>query len=232
LAIIRPILITQGHYVWLIVDAGLQILSESTQLLLVKDLFCERDDRILFQNLSFSVSAGQVIQVKGSNGSGKTTLLRILCGLNDCFEGEIYFHGAKVEDQAEEYFASLLYIGHRIGVNKTLTPLENLAWSSSLHTQVSEDQLLAALTKVGLLGFEYSQCFSLSAGQQQRVSLARLLISPAKLWVLDEPFTTLDVTGVALLESMLAKHACNGGSVLVTTHHALKIEGLEELNLG
>ncbi len=232
MAIIGPIFITKGHKVWPSIDVGLQILNESTQLLLVKDLFCERDDRILFQNLNFSVSAGQVIQVKGSNGSGKTTLLRILCGLNDSFEGDIYFRGAKVEEQTDDYFASLLYIGHRIGVNKTLTPLENLAWSCSLHTRVSEDQLLAALAKVGLLGFEYSQCFSLSAGQQQRASLARLLISPAKLWVLDEPFTTLDVTGVALLESMLAKHASDGGSVLVTTHHALKIDGLQELNLG
>ena len=207
-------------------------MSEPAEMLVVKDLFCERDDRILFQNLSFSLPAGQVMQVKGSNGSGKTTLLRILCGLNDSYEGEIYWHGAKTEEQVEEYFASLLYIGHRIGVNKTLTPLENLAWSCSLQSTVSEDQLLAALARVGLLGFEYSQCFSLSAGQQQRVSLARLLISPAKLWVLDEPFTTLDVKGVALLESMLTKHAENGGSVLVTTHHALQIQGLVELNLG
>jgi heme exporter protein A len=201
-------------------------------MLTVKDLFCERDDRILFQNLNFSLSAGQVMQVKGSNGSGKTTLLRILCGLNDSYDGDIYWQGASAESQADEYHSSLLYIGHRIGVNKTLTPLENLAWSCSLHSVVSEEQLLAALASVGLLGFEYSQCFSLSAGQQQRVSLARLLISPAKLWVLDEPFTTLDVKGVALLESLLADHAAGGGSVLVTTHHALRIEGLAELNLG
>lgn len=207
-------------------------MSEPTELLAVRDLFCERDDRILFQNLSFSLPVGQVMQVKGSNGSGKTTLLRILCGLNDSYEGEIYWQGAKVQDHADDYLASLLYIGHRIGVNKTLTPLENLAWSCSLQAPVSEQQLLAALSSVGLLGFEYSQCFSLSAGQQQRVSLARLLISPAKLWVLDEPFTTLDVKGVALLETMLAEHAENGGSVLVTTHHPLQINGLEELNLG
>jgi len=201
-------------------------------MLAVKDLFCERDDRILFQNLNFSLPEGQVMQVKGSNGSGKTTLLRILCGLNDSYEGEIYWQGQIAHERADEYFASLLYIGHRIGVNKTLTPLENLAWSCSLHAPVSEEQLLAALASVGLLGFEYSQCFSLSAGQQQRVSLARLLISPAKLWVLDEPFTTLDVKGVALLESMLANHGASGGSVLVTTHHALQIDGLGELNLG
>jgi heme exporter protein A len=201
-------------------------------MLAARDLFCERDDRILFQNLSFSLSAGQVMQVKGSNGSGKTTLLRIVCGLNDNYEGEIYWRGARAQDQADDLFSSLLYMGHRIGVNKTLTPLENLAWSCSLHTPVNEQQLLAALASVGLLGFEYSQCFSLSAGQQQRVSLARLLISPAKLWILDEPFTTLDVKGVALLESLLAEHAAGGGSVLVTTHHALQIEGLEELNLG
>ncbi len=203
-----------------------------TGLLAAKDLFCERDDRVLFQKLSFSLAEGQVLQIKGSNGSGKTTLLRILCGLNDCYEGEIFWKGSEISQLTDEFTASLLYIGHRIGVNKTLTPLENLAWSCSLHSVVDEKQLLSALKSVGLLGFEYSQCFSLSAGQQQRVALARLLISPAKLWVLDEPFTTLDVKGVALLESMLDSHAKTGGSVLVTTHHPLKIEGLQELDLG
>jgi heme exporter protein A len=207
-------------------------LSEPMEMLAVKDLFCERDDRVLFQNLNFSLPEGRVMQVKGSNGSGKTTLLRILCGLNDSYEGEIYWYGDKAQEKVDDYLASLLYIGHRIGVNKTLTPLENLTWSSALHAPVEQSTLLEALTEVGLFGFEYSQCFGLSAGQQQRVSLARLLISPAKLWVLDEPFTTLDVKGVALLESLLASHAESGGSVLVTTHHPLKIKGLTELNLG
>lgn len=203
-----------------------------TEMLAVQDLFCERDDRVLFQGLDFCLKDGQIMQVRGSNGSGKTTLLRILCGINDGYEGKILWYGAEMKDRVEEFAASLLYVGHRVGVNKVLSPLENLTWSCSLQAPATETELLGALKKVGLRGFEYSSCFGLSAGQQQRVALARLLLSPAKLWVLDEPFTTLDVKGVALLEELLVSHAAAGGSVLVTTHHPLQIEGLLELNLG
>ena len=93
------------------------------------------------------------------------------------------------------------------------------------------DDLYKALQEVGLHGFEESQCFTLSAGQQQRVSLARLLISTAKLWVLDEPFTTLDSRGVKQLEELLGNHANSGGAVIVTTHHNLQIAGVKELTL-
>ena len=194
-------------------------------------LFCERDDRILFEGLDFSLAEGQVMQVKGGNGSGKTTLLRILCGINDNYGGDIYWYDRPIVDQMDQFYKSLLYIGHRVGVNKVLTPLENLRWTCAMQGGVDDSAILSALSEVGLRGFEYSQCFTLSAGQQQRVSLARLLLSPAKLWVLDEPFTTLDVKGVANLEAWLAKHADNGGSVLVTTHHQLSLSSLQVMNL-
>ncbi len=212
-------------------NANIEAASDTQPMLTASDLFCERDDRILFQQLNFELLEGQVLQIKGSNGSGKTTLLRILCGINDNYEGDIRWYGSPRELQADNFLSSLLYIGHRVGVNKVLTPLENLRWSASLLKDVNDEELMQALAEVNLRGFEYSQCFSLSAGQQQRVSLARLLVSGAKLWVLDEPFTTLDVSGVGLLESMLAEHARAGGAVLVTTHHKLSVPDLQVLDL-
>lgn len=208
--------------------------SEALQqtMLVARDLFCERDERVLFENLNFQLDEGQVLQVQGSNGSGKTTLLRILCGLNDNYQGTISWYGDPLEEQAEDFYSSLLYIGHRVGVNKVLTPLENLRWGCSLQQRVEDAELFKALAKVGLRGFEESQCYTLSAGQQQRVSLARLLISPARFWVLDEPFTTLDAGGVVLLEQLLKQHADAGGSVMVTTHHKLDVAELEILSLG
>lgn len=206
--------------------------SSSLTMLSAKSLFCERDERVLFKDLDFSVSEGQVLQIKGSNGSGKTTLLRILCGLNDAYEGEIFWYGEPIEERVEEYFGSLAYIGHRVGVNKVLTPVENLRWTCSLQQLIEDEALYAALAKVGLRGFEESQCFTLSAGQQQRVSLSRLLISKARLWILDEPFTTLDANGVKQLEALLREHADNGGAVLVTTHHNLTVSDLQVLELG
>ena len=204
---------------------------ERVVMLHAQDLFCVRDDRILFQSLNFDVRGGDILQVKGSNGSGKTTLLRILCGLNQSYEGTIHWYQERIEEQTESFYGSLLFIGHRVGVNKVLTPVENLRWSCSLQKQVSDKELYTALKEVGLHGFEESQCFTLSAGQQQRVSIARLLISDASLWVLDEPFTTLDSRGVKQLEELLKNHANAGGAAIVTTHHNLGISALKELTL-
>ena len=88
------------------------------EMLSAANLFCERDERILFRDLNFSLAEGQVMQVKGSNGSGKTTLLRILCGLNDGYEGDIRWYGDELSERTEDFAAALLYIGHRVGVNR------------------------------------------------------------------------------------------------------------------
>lgn len=204
----------------------------ATPLLEARALFCERDERVLFSGLDFNIQAGDVMQVQGSNGSGKTTLLRILCGLNSGYDGEIFWRGQDIDEDRETFLASLLYIGHRVGVNKILTARENLRWSCALHAPVTDAGIEQALADVGLGGYADVTCRNMSAGQQQRVSLARLLLSPARLWVLDEPFTTLDVTGVKILENLLTRHADNGGAVLVTTHHKLDVScELRRLNL-
>ena len=205
---------------------------DNQDVLKAEHLFCERDNRILFEDLNFAAHRGQVIQIKGSNGSGKTTLLRILCGLNEGFRGSLTWFNKPIQDHWEEVHSSLIYMGHRVGVNKILTPVENLRWSVGLSTSVTDEQINDALGDMGLRGFEDSQCFTLSAGQQQRVSLSRLLLNNGLLWVLDEPFTTLDQEGVKLLERLLSQHANKGGGVLVTTHHELFVPNLTVLELG
>ena len=206
--------------------------SSYEDVLKAEHLFCERDSRVLFQDLNFVARRGQVIQIKGSNGSGKTTLLRILCGLNDGFQGDLTWFNKPIQRHWEEVYSSLIYLGHRVGVNKVLTPSENLRWSVGLRTNITDEQIYQALGEMGLRGFEESQCFTLSAGQQQRVSLTQLLLSSAFLWVLDEPFTTLDREGVELLERMLSQHANNGGVAFVTTHHELSVPDLSIFDLG
>lgn len=213
-------------------QASVGTAATTSPLLEGRSLFCERDDRVLFSGLNFSLHGGELMQVQGSNGSGKTTLLRILCGLNSNYEGELFWQGTPIDEDRESFLASLLYLGHRVGVNKILTARENLRWSCALHGSVSDQAIEDALATLGLAGYADIACRNMSAGQQQRVSLARLLISPARLWVLDEPFTTLDVRGVKALEQLLAEHAARGGAVLVTTHHALAVPcQLRRLNL-
>ena len=206
--------------------------SRDLEILKVSQLFCERDERILFKDLTFSVREGQILQIKGSNGSGKTTLLRILCGLNSGYQGSISWRDKPIGECLDEFYSSLAYIGHRVGVSKVLTPIENLRWVSGLHRQVTDQAIYSILQKMGLKGFEESQCFSLSAGQQQRVSLSKLPLNRSKLWVLDEPFTTLDAEGIELLETLLCEHVGQGGLALVTTHHQLAIPGLTVMDLG
>ncbi|WP_151670333.1 cytochrome c biogenesis heme-transporting ATPase CcmA [Nitrincola schmidtii] len=192
-------------------------------LLQVVDLFCERDDRVLFNNLNFSVFPGEILQVEGQNGSGKTTLLRILSGLSRHYEGEILWRGVSVTEQAEQFRRELLYFGHNAGVKAVLTPEENLAWYAALDTDIDLQHIPNALNAVGLQGFEDVPCHMLSAGQNRRVSLARLYLSRAPLWILDEPFTAIDKKGVAAKEALLLEHAARGGTVMLTTHHELDL---------
>ena len=192
-------------------------------LLEARDLFCERDDRVLFQHLDFTLSAGQVIQVQGSNGSGKTTLLRIVCGLNRDFEGNIAWQGKPLEKNRTDFQHSVFYLGHMPAINKTLSPAENLRWFCASRGLSADGAVSPALKAMGLQGYDDLPCYMLSAGQQRRVSLARLKLTTARLWILDEPFTALDRKGVAFLESLLSGFVAEGGALLLTTHHPLQM---------
>jgi len=200
-------------------------------LLELRNLTCERDERILFARLNARFYEGQAVQILGPNGSGKTTLLRILAGVSRDYNGEIFLDGKSVIDQAWEFANDLLYLGHLPGVKKSLTPLENLRWYAALQGSVEDEQLLLALAEVNLAGYEDTPCYQLSAGQLRRVALARLVFSNAKIWILDEPFTALDKSGIAQLENRLIAHAEAGGLVLVTSHQDIRFPQLQILNL-
>ena len=196
-------------------------------------LSCERDDRELFHDLSFDISSGDVVQLVGQNGAGKTTLLRILAGLNRDHDGEVLFQQSKITAVYPEYAQQRLYQGHLSAIKKTLTPLENLRWLMSMHGGCEERTLWQALEQVSLNGYEDVPCGQLSAGQQRRVALARLLIAPCPIWVLDEPFTALDTLGVAWLEALLVQHVARNGIVVITSHHALSsLSDVKRIELG
>lgn len=177
----------------------------------------------LFSELSMTLAPGDVVQLAGPNGSGKTTLLRILMGLSSNYQGRISWRGQSMPSGRSQFLAETLYLGHHAGVKAALSPLENLRWSGALGAPADDAAITAALAKVGLAGYEHQPCYALSAGQQRRVSLARLFCNPAPLWVLDEPFTAIDLKGVAEIEAWIAQHAESGGMVLLTTHHRLNL---------
>ncbi len=187
-------------------------------------LRCERNRRILFEDLSFDVGAGQVLRIEGGNGSGKTTLLRILCGLFADYEGEV----------AWDLPAYPLYLGHKPGVKDLLTPAENLAWLARLYgTPAASGAVKEALATVGLAGFENTPAGSLSEGQRKRVNLARLFLLDSPAWILDEPFSAIDVAGVERLQQAITEQVQKGGVVLLTSHQPLVVEAeVTTLRLG
>lgn len=198
-------------------------------------LQCMRGDRILFSDLSLSVRAGELLYVRGENGAGKTSLLRLLTGLTLPAAGEVRWHGKNIRQLKEEFTKDLMYLGHRAGIKAELTALENLRFNAVLHGYtLSEDAAFDALKQVGLRGREDLPAKVLSQGQQRRVALARLLVSPAKLWILDEPYTALDVKAVQWVSDRLDDHLARDGMVVLTTHQEFTLMRgkVNELHLG
>lgn len=188
------------------------ISADGTPLLAAQSLTVERGGRELFRDLSFTIGAGQLWQIEGANGAGKTSLMRILCGLSR--------HGF---DGTVERMVPQLYLGHQSAVKALLSPRENLALHASGEGDYTEAQILAALARVGLYGYEDVPSNTLSAGQHRRVNLARLYLSTAPLWLLDEPFTAIDKGGVEELQGMLTAHVEAGGAVVMTSHQTLQV---------
>ncbi|WP_035383878.1 cytochrome c biogenesis heme-transporting ATPase CcmA [Ferriphaselus sp. R-1] len=197
-------------------------------MLEVSNLACSRGDHPLFTDLSFALEAGELLQVQGENGKGKTSLLRTLCGFMQPVAGEIRWRGENIEELDEDYYAELLYLGHHNAIKDELNALENLQISAGLAgIALSEKEAVAALRRMGLKGREHLPVKVLSQGQRRRAALARMLVSDAPLWVLDEPLTALDVGAVGLIQELLGEHLARDGMVIFTTHQPLVVEGVE-----
>jgi len=194
----------------------------NTPVLEVRDLECIRDDRRLFSRLDFTLNAGAALILEGRNGSGKTSLLRILCGIRLPDAGTVAWCGTDIDKLGPDYHVHTAYVGHRDGIKLDMTPLENLAMARALG-KPSSITLETALEQVELYGFEDVLARNLSAGQQRRLALARLLVTDSILWILDEPFTSLDTHGIKVIESLLDEHTTDGGMLAVTSHHAVNL---------
>ncbi|MFC3031773.1 cytochrome c biogenesis heme-transporting ATPase CcmA [Pseudoalteromonas fenneropenaei] len=200
-------------------------------MLEIKAVSCIKQDRCLFDSLSFSLKAGEIMQVEGPNGAGKTSLLRIIAGFARADDGQVLFAGEDIQHNYDEFAANLLFIGHKTGVNGQLSAYENVRHWQAVHGVRDNGEIYPLLAQLGLVGLEDVPVRTLSAGQQRRVALVRLWHNHAKLWILDEPFTALDKKGVALLQQRFQTHLSNGGGILLTTHQDLTAQFAQLLTL-
>jgi heme exporter protein A len=196
--------------------------SQTGQNLKVSNLSCSRYDSMLFKALNFSVSSGQLVQIEGKNGSGKTTLLKTLCGFIEPDEGEVLWRGEKVNSVRDEYHSAMSYIGHNNGIKSGLTCIENLKLNPAYTSRLFTTDYERVLEQYGLAGYEDSYAYSLSAGQRRRLALASLSIRNTCLWILDEPFTSLDENGKNTLKMIFQEHLLAGGMILMTSHDLIQ----------
>lgn len=178
-------------------------------MLRVQSLAYARDQQSIFSGLTFNVSPGTILHIRGANGAGKSSLLRILAGLCSASAGSL--HCA----------VSRLYIGHQMGLHPALSPLQNLLWLMKLQDQGRSPMIPVihhALSELNLEAEAHTPCKVLSKGQYQRVGLARLMLDPAKLWILDEPCTGLDAAGIHFLEGCYERQLQRGGAIIMASH--------------
>ncbi len=187
----------------------------------MRDVHLWRGEHHLLRGVSIELPAGQLLQLNGPNGVGKTSLLRIVAQLLPPESGGFYWNKQPVSHRESVFAHELLYLGHSNALKLELTAVENLQFSVGLHRSVSYQEAASALGELNI-----GQCADLparvlSAGQRRRVALARLLLASAQLWILDEPITNLDVAGIAVIESLMARHLSQGGMILTAAHQPL-----------
>ena len=192
----------------------------------VSNLSCSRGDKRLFSGVSFALQPGQWLHLEGDNGVGKTSLLRLACGLSALEQGEIQWQGQPVSQNSDEFRANLAYLGHQLALKEDLTPLENLRADAAIAGRaLSLADAKSALVQLGLKGREHLPVRVLSQGQKRRTALARLWVSSAKLWILDEPYVALDNAAQNVLSEVINSHLSKQGMVLLTSHQAVSLAG-------
>jgi len=180
-----------------------------------------RGERHLLRGVSFSLQPGESLQLVGPNGVGKSSLLRVITGLLPSESGEVLWRGRNTLRVRPEFQSQLAYLAHANALKQDLTALENLAFGSGLRRRASRIECTAALDRVGLSHCSHIPSRALSAGQRRRLALARVLLSEAALWILDEPATNLDADGSRAVAALMQEHLQKQGAILCAAHYAL-----------
>ncbi len=195
-----------------------------------RSLSCVRGERLIFSGLDFSLAPGQAVVLRGPNGCGKTSLLRIAATLLRAADGQMTWGGSDIGEEIDEHRNRLHFIGHQDAVKSALTVRENVSTWANIRG-ASENRVDDALAAFDILHLADTPAQYLSAGQHRRTALARLVASPAELWLLDEPTVSLDADGTACLQRVISDHRAADGMVMAATHIELGLDDAEMLQL-
>lgn len=207
-------------------------MPDSVNCLELISLACQRNQRALFSNIDLRVYPGELILISGKNGSGKTSLLKIICGLLKPSAGKVFYQGQDIHKDLASFYANLLYIGHQPTLKIGLTVQENLAYLANLHgLELNTSKLRQLIDAVGLNQHADEVVEHLSAGQQRRLNLSRLLYTQADVWVLDEPYTALDSHGIELVEECITIHREHGGRVVMSSHQVVNVDVTQTIQM-
>lgn len=193
----------------------------SAPLFEARSIHVWRGERHLLRGVSFQLRVGELLQITGPNGIGKSTLLRASCRLLPVEGGELLWRGASIDAHSDDFDAQLAYLAHSNALKADLTAEENLRYELTLRRSVSKDDVHRALELLGIPQCAQLPMRVLSAGQRRRLSLARVWLCKASLWILDEPSTNLDAAGVSVLERLMVHHLEQGGAIITAAHHGL-----------
>jgi heme exporter protein A len=194
-----------------------------TAKLSARNLTLIRGESCLFQGLEFELNQGELLLLEGQNGSGKTSLMRAIAGMLSLETGEIFWNDVPVGDQRQEFHGSLVWLAHRTGLKGDLTLVENLRFEGALRRQADIDST-SIFERLGISRLKRLPLRSLSAGQQRRVALARMLMADVPLWLMDEPFTNLDREGRQLVMDLTEEHLAGGGMCVMAAHQDVEID--------
>ena len=180
-----------------------------------------RGERCLFQGLSFTLESGHLLLLEGRNGSGKTSLMRAIAGLIELEEGSVRWNGVSILENRQAFYNDLVWMAHRVGFKADLTLVENLHFEAALRPQADRDGR-EIFERLGIRRLQRLPFRSLSAGQQRRVALARMLMADAPLWMMDEPVTNLDRQGRALVIELVRENLAGGGMAIMAAHQDIE----------
>ncbi len=182
-----------------------------------------RGERCLFEDLSFSIESGSMLLLEGRNGCGKTSLMRAIAGMLSLETGAVLWNDKPVTQQRQTFHGELVWLAHRTGLKGDLTMVENLHFEEALRQQNGRDRE-EVYQRLDIGRLKRLPVRSLSAGQQRRVALARMLLADVPLWLMDEPFTNLDREGRSLVIELVEEHLRNGGLCVMAAHQDVDID--------